>query len=112
VFSDIKGIIHYEFVQPELSGKKISLQVLEQLQQHIRKKKIYGIFFQTSGFLILTTPLHTTFSVTMFLNKKLTALMEYPPHSSDLAICDFLMLNKNFSLHCFILKHLKTFRAM
>jgi hypothetical protein len=39
VFSDIKGIIHYEFVQPELSGKKISLQVLEQLQQHIHQTR-------------------------------------------------------------------------
>lgn len=96
VFFDSEGVIHQEFLPPELDScnKEYYLSVLKRLREAIRRKR--PIRWQRNDWLLHhdNAPPHTALIIKRFLAKHGTVKLPQPPVSPDLAPCDFFLFSK------------------
>ncbi|CAK9801097.1 Mariner Mos1 transposase [Anthophora plagiata] len=95
VFYDSKGIIHKEFVP---SGTTVTaeyyLAVLKRLVGRVHR--IRPEYREPSSWRLLhdNAPAHRSLIVTDFLTKNDIFLLQHPPYSLDLALCDYFLFPK------------------
>ncbi|UYV79212.1 hypothetical protein LAZ67_17001536 [Cordylochernes scorpioides] len=95
VFFDCRGVVHHEVLpQGRRVNKEHYLQVMRNLREAIRQKspglwknKIWLLHHDNA-------PAHTSLLVRDLLAKNNTLMMPQPPHSPDLAPCDFFLFPK------------------
>jgi histone-lysine N-methyltransferase SETMAR len=98
---DVSGIVHYEFVPP---GQNVNqayyLELLKRFREKVGRKWL--ILFAAKSWILHVdnAPAHMALSFREFLASKQISMLEHPPYSPDLALCDFFL----FPL---IKKHLK-----
>ncbi|UYV70979.1 hypothetical protein LAZ67_8001310 [Cordylochernes scorpioides] len=95
VFFDCRGVVHHEFLpQGRTVNKEYYLQVMRNLREAIRQKR--PDLWKNKNWLLHhdNAPAHTSLLVRDFLAKNNTLMMPQPPHSPDLAPCDFFLLPK------------------
>jgi histone-lysine N-methyltransferase SETMAR len=95
VFSDIQGIIHKEFVPPvQTVNGKFYCEVLKWLRVGIWRKRPDK--WKKNNWLLHhdNAPAHTSLIVQQFLTSKNITVIPHPPHSPDLAPCDFFLFPK------------------
>ena len=85
-FSDIRGIVHYEFVPTGQTVNQVYyLEALERLREKVRWKRP-ELFANNSWILHHdNAPAHTALSVREFLVTKQITVLEHPAYSLDLA---------------------------
>ena len=88
-FFNVRGIIHSEFLP---QGQTINLQVYKEILQlllrSVREKR--RELWQDKSRLLHhdRAPAHNALSIRQFLAEKNIAILEKPPYSPDLALCD------------------------
>ena len=95
VNSDIRGIVHYEFVSTGQTVNQVYyLEVLKRLREKVRWKRP-EIFANNSWILHHdNAPAHMALSVREFLATKQITVLEHPICSPDLAHSDFFLFPK------------------
>jgi len=94
-FSDIRGIIHYEFLPTGQTFNQVYfLEVLERMREKVRRKQT-ELFANNSWILHHdNAPARMALSVREFLATKQITVLEHPASSPDLAPCDFFLFPK------------------
>jgi len=94
-FFDIRGIVHYEFVQTGQTVNQVYyLEVEERLREKVRRKRP-ELFANNSWILHHdNAPTHMGQCVREFLATKQITVLEHPAYSPDLAPSDFFLFPK------------------
>ena len=90
-FFDVRGIVHKELLpQGQTIIQHIYKDILRRLMQSVREKR-QELWDEKSWVLHHdNAPLHNALSIREFLAKNNIAVMDQPPYSPDMALCDFL----------------------
>ena len=94
-FFDQEGIVHREFVPPEMTVNADSYcDVLRRLRENVRCKRPQK--WQNQKLIIHhnNPSAHRSFKVSQFLAKNSMTVVPHPPYSPDLAPCDFFLFPK------------------
>lgn len=94
-FFDIKGIIHFEFLECGTTvNQHVYKAILQRLREKIRRKR--RDLWENGSWILHhdNAPAHAALSVREFLAEKSIAVLEHPPYSPDLAPCDFFLFPK------------------
>jgi len=91
-FFDANGIVHSEFIpNGQTVNQAFYLQVLKCLRDAVRQKR--PELWQSGEWWLHhdNAPAHKALSVKQFLTKSSMTQLLHPPHSPDLAPCDFFL---------------------
>ena len=94
-FSDIRGIVHMEFVPPgQTVNGKFYCEVLRRLRENVRRKR--PEMWKNGNWLLHhdNAPAHTSLVVREFLTKNNMTTVPHPAYSPDLALWDFYVFPK------------------
>jgi len=94
VFSDIQHIVMAEWVpSSQTVNHKYYIEVLTKLRECVRSKRPE---LWRNGWILHqdNAPAHNALSVKQFLANKNITVLEHPPYSPDLALCDFCLFPK------------------
>jgi len=91
-FLDVRRIVHRKFIPPGLTvNQEFYLEVLSRMRENVRRKRPelwrLGDWFLHHD----NTPAHIALSVTRYLASLGWTFVPHPPHSLDLAPCDFFL---------------------
>jgi len=92
MFFDSEGILHHEYAPDgQTINKEFYMEVLRCLHESVRRKRPEK--WQDGDWILHhdNGPTHTSQLVQQFLAKHGTAQLQQPPHSPDLALCDFFL---------------------
>ena len=95
VFFDVHGIVHLEFLpQGQTINQNVYKDILRRLMRSVREKR--REFWETKSWLLHhdNAPAHNALSIRQFLAENNIAVLEQPPYSPDLALCDFFLFPK------------------
>ena len=93
-FFDQEGIVHREFFPPAMTvNADFYCDVLRKLRENVRRKRPQK--WQNQNLINHdNAPAHRSFRVSQFLAKNNMTVILHPPHSPDLAPCDFFLFPK------------------
>jgi len=90
VFFGMEGIVHYEYVpQGQTVNQEFYLQILKHLRLAVSRKRPQK---RAAGAWVLhpnNAPAHTAHSIQVFLASHCIPVVQQPPYSPDMALCDF-----------------------
>jgi len=94
VFFNIQGIVMAEWVPSgQTVNQRYYIEVLTKLLERVRWKR--PEFWRNGSILHQdNAPAHIALSVKQFLANKNISVLEHPPYSPDLALCDFYLFPK------------------
>ena len=89
-FFDVRGIVHGEFLpQGQTINQQVYKEILRLLLRSVREKR--RELWQDKSWLLHhdSAPAHNALNIRQLLAEKNMAVLEQPPYSPDLALCDF-----------------------
>ena len=89
-FFDVRRIVHSEFLpQGQTINQQVYKEILQLLLRSVREMR--RELWQDKSWLLHhdNAPAHNALSIRQFLAEKNIAVLEQPPYSPDLALCDF-----------------------
>ena len=92
MFFNVRGIVHIEFLpQGQTISQQVYKEILQLLLRSVREKR--GKLWQDKSWLLQhdSAPAHNALSIHQFLAENNIAVLEEPPYSPDLALCDFFL---------------------
>ena len=95
VFIGIRGIVHVDWVPESQTVNQVYYkEVLANLHEWVRRRR--PEMWKNSSWVLHqdNAPAHNALSIKTFLMKHKITVLEYPPHSPDLAPCDFFFISK------------------
>ena len=94
-FIDVRSIVHSEFLpQGQTINQQVYKEILRLLLRPVREKR--RELWQDKSWLLHhdNAPAHNALSIRQFLAEKNIAVLEQPPYSPDLALCDLFLFPK------------------
>jgi hypothetical protein len=95
VFLDVNGIVHREFVPPNITvNSDFYCDILRCLKENVRQKE--PEFWRNHNWLFHhdNAPAHMSLRTTDFVTNNNMVIIPHPPYSLDLAPCDFALFVK------------------